>query len=251
MKQKIAVVTGGGAGIGRAISQRFAKEGYFVVIADIDTEAASEAVQQMVADGGKAMSIPTDVALEHEVEALAQQVTEQLGRIDVLINNAGIGHTESLYNISIESFDRVLAVNLRGAFLCSKKLAPLMKKSGGGSIINLSSTRAFMSEPHTEAYSASKGGILSLTHAMAISLGPDRIRVNAICPGWIETSEWQKSSKATLAHHTEGDKKQHPVGRVGIPEDVAEACIYLSSAGFITGQHLTIDGGMTVKMIYV
>ena len=143
-------------------------------------------------------------------------------------------------------------MNLRGAFLCSQDIARRMIKLGsGGAIINIASTRAFMSEPGTEAYTASKGGIVALTHGMAISLGPCGIRVNCISPGWIETRDWQYSARAQTPGHSERDRLQHPVGRVGNPDDIAEACMFLSeSAGFMTGQNIIIDGGMTKKMIY-
>lgn len=146
----------------------------------------------------------------------------------------------------------MIGVNLRGTFLCSQAAARSMVARGrGGDIINIASTRAFMSEPGTEAYTASKGGIVALTHGMAISLGPHGIRVNAISPGWIETAEWQFSPRARTPVHSDRDRLQHPVGRVGRPEDIAEACLFLAEqAGFVTGQNITIDGGMSVKMIY-
>jgi NAD(P)-dependent dehydrogenase (short-subunit alcohol dehydrogenase family) len=150
------------------------------------------------------------------------------------------------------TFDRVIAVNLKGMFLCAQAAARRMVAGKhGGAIVNIASTRALMSEPDTEAYSASKGGIVAATHAMAISLAPHRIRVNAISPGWIETSDWQYSARAKMPQHSKADREQHPVGRVGRPEDVAELCLFLAEkAGFVTGQNFVVDGGMTVKMIY-
>jgi len=249
---KVVIVTGGGQGIGRAISQTFAREGARVVIADIDKEAGMENAEIIQKQNGTAIYIQTDVSSEKDVQNLFNEILQQFGQIDILINNAGIGHTESIYSINVEDFDRVLATNLRSAFLCSKYAALEMRKRKMGVILNLASTRAFMSEPNTEAYAASKGGIISLTHALAVSLGRDGIRVNAISPGWIEVSDWQKAKKATPPHHTQEDMEQHPVGRVGRPSDITEACLYLASehANFITGQNLTIDGGMTKKMIY-
>jgi NAD(P)-dependent dehydrogenase (short-subunit alcohol dehydrogenase family) len=136
--------------------------------------------------------------------------------------------------------------------LCTKYALPLLEKSKAPAVLNISSTRAFMSEPDTFGYSASKGGLEALTHSLAISLADKRIRVNAIAPGWIETGPWEKQSKRYVPKHSQADREQHPVGRVGEPEDIAEATLFLCSekAGFITGQHLIIDGGMTVKMIY-
>ena len=151
----------------------------------------------------------------------------------------------------------MIAANLRGTFICSQAAAKMMaarRRPGPverGCIINIASTRAFMSEPGTEGYTASKGGIVALTHGMAISLARHRIRVNAISPGWIEVGDWQKAAKAKKPHHSKADRAQHPVGRVGMPEDVAKACRFIAEdAGFMTGQNLILDGGMTVKMIY-
>jgi NAD(P)-dependent dehydrogenase (short-subunit alcohol dehydrogenase family) len=151
---------------------------------------------------------------------------------------------KSPYDLELSEWDSVLNTNLRGTFLCSREAAKLMRNNGGGSIVNISSTRALMSEANSEAYAASKGGILSLTHAMAVSLGPDKITVNAICPGWIETGDYDKL-------RTE-DHAQHPAGRVGTPLDIARACLYLTDPrnDFITGTQMIIDGGMTRRMIY-
>ncbi len=252
MYLKTVAVTGGGQGIGRAVALAYAKEGYCVSIADTDKEAGLETIRFLRQYTNKAMFMRVDVSREDEVRRWLELTVADFGRVDVLVNNAGIMHNGPALDLPLEAFDRVLSVNLRGTFICSQQAAKLMKDTGGGCIINMSSTRALMSEANTEAYSASKGGISALTHAMAVSLGPYGIRVNAILPGWIEVSDWQLSSRAQEPHHSERDKSQHPAGRVGRPEDIAEACLFLSSskAGFITGQHLVIDGGMTIKMIY-
>ena len=251
--KKTAVITGGGQGIGRALAIRFAAEGYAVSLCDTDKEAGLEVIRTIHETGGSAMFLCVDVADEAALRHYIGLTVRELGPIDVLINNAGIGRSAPFLSLSSADFDRVLAVNLRGTFIASQEAARNMKENGGGSIINLSSTRALMSEADTEAYSASKGGILALTHAMAVSLGTAGIRVNAVSPGWIETADWQYSARATQPAHSEADRDQHPVGRVGTPLDIAELCLYLASpqAGFITGQNFVVDGGMTVKMIYV
>lgn len=249
---KVVAVTGGGQGIGRAICTRFAEAGYAVSLADPDDEAGREVQATLQARGTQAVCVRIDVADAVEVNRWMEQTVATLGGVDVLVNNAGIGRSAPFLELKLEDFDRVIGVNLRGTFLCSQAAARRMVAQGrGGAIVNIASTRAFMSEAGTEAYTASKGGIVALTHGMAISLGPQRIRVNCVSPGWIETRDWKKASQATTPVHSARDKAQHPVGRVGKPEDIAEACLFLAdAAGFVTGQNIVIDGGMTVKMIY-
>jgi len=249
---KVLAVTGGAQGIGRAVALHFGRAGYSVSIADTNENAGLETVRKLNDLGAKAVFVLADVSQAEAVGKWMQQTFRALGCPDVLINNAGIGRNAPFLQLSSEDFDRVISVNLRGTFLCSQAAARLMAERGnGGVIINIASTRAFMSEPGTEAYTASKGGIVSLTHGMAISLGPYGIRVNCISPGWIETRDWQYSAHSQAVLHSERDRLQHPVGRVGEPKDIAEACLFLSeSAGFMTGQNIIIDGGMTVKMIY-
>ena len=251
---KTVLITGGAQGIGLGMAEAFARAGAQVIIADQDLEAGQEALERLQTQELQAEAIPCDVAQEEEVKALLRQVGERHGLLDVLINNAGISDPfqGTLDELQVADFDRVLGVNLRGPLLCAKYALPLLRQADHPAILNITSTRAFMSEPHTFAYTASKGGLEALTHALAVSLTEDRIRVNAIAPGWIETGPWQKKSQRYEPQHTQADKAQHPVGRVGIPADIAEAALYLCSdkAGFITGQHLVIDGGMTVKMSY-
>ncbi len=247
----VAAVTGGGQGIGRAIALEFANAGYAVSVADTVEDAGHEIVQRLQALGATAMFTRTDVASAEQVEAWIAATEAKLGPPDVLVNNAGISRNAPFLDLKPADFDRVIAVNLRGTFLCAQAAAKRMAAAGrGGAIINVASTRAFMSEPGTEAYTASKGGIVALTHALAISLGPQRIRVNCVSPGWIAVRDWQFSARAKAPTHSAKDREQHPVRRVGKPEDIAEACLYLARAAFVTGQNLIIDGGMTVKMIY-
>jgi NAD(P)-dependent dehydrogenase (short-subunit alcohol dehydrogenase family) len=249
---KVAAITGGAQGIGRAIAYEFARAGYAVSILDPAADAGGEALEKIRALGSIGTFVAGDTGSKADIDAWLAKTASTLGCPDVLVNNAGISRNKPFLALSVDDFDRVIAVNLRGAFLCSQNAAQRMVERGrGGAIVNIASTRAFMSEPNTEAYTASKGGIAALTHAMAISLGPHGIRVNAISPGWIETRDWQYSARAAQPQHSERDREQHPVGRVGKPEDIAEACLFLAeNAAFITGQNLIVDGGMTVKMIY-
>lgn len=245
---QVVIVTGSGQGIGRAVAAMYAAHGAHVVIAERDPqagEAAANTIQQAhAAAGGSAVFHPVDVSQPKQIEDLMRMVDERWGRLDVLVNNAGISAWESPYDLSVEAWDRILNTNLRSVFLASREAARIMRRNGGGAIINLASTRAHQSEPNTEAYAASKGGILALTHALAISLSPDRITVNAISPGWIETGDY--------AELRDEDHAQHPAGRVGRPDDIARACLFLTQKenDFITGTELVIDGGMTRKMIY-
>jgi len=242
-RRKVLAVTGGAQGIGRAIAEHFAARGYAVSIADTHVAAGRAALLALRKKGAVAEFFRADISREQEVRAWLRATARALGCPEVLVNNAGVRASAPFLTLSPKAFDLVLATNLRGTFLCTQEAARLMvRHKVAGAIINIASTRAFMSEPGTEAYSASKGGIVALTHATAISLGPKGIRVNCISPGWIET----RGRK-----HSRRDRLQHPVGRVGTPEDIASACRYLAEqAGFMTGQNLTLDGGMTVKMIY-
>lgn len=223
---KRAIVTGGAGLIGTAICRALGESGWQVASFDLT-------------DGpGAARHIRCDVADEASVgDAFAALGWD---RLDLLVNNAGIASpgTGPLTELSLAEWRRVTDSHLTGAFLMTRAAAPLLGE--GGAIVNMASTRAFMSEPRSEAYAAAKGGIVALTHALAVSLGP-RLRVNAIAPGWIAAEDEPLSRE---------DHAQHPAGRVGRPEDVAQAVLYLAAAGFMTGQVLILDGGMTRRMIY-
>lgn len=246
----IAVITGGAQGIGKAMARRFLLDGYGVVIADTDQEAGHETAAEYAALG-PIRYLPANVASETEVIRLVTGTLAAFNGVNVLINNAAITCNRPVEGLSLADWERVIGVNLTGPFLCAKHFAPALRRSHG-SIINIASTRALMSEPGTEAYSATKGGLVALTHALAASLAPD-IRVNSISPGWIETGAWHKASTRTTPVHSEADQAQHWAGRVGQPEDIASLAAYLASdaSGFITGTNMVADGGMTHKMIYV
>lgn len=245
----VAIVTGGAQGIGKAITRQFLNDGMAVVIADSDHEAGDETRREFH-ELGPVMYVPCDVSDEQQVHQLIEKTVGQFQRLDVLVNNAGIGRFKPLEQTSLDDWNAVIGVNLTGSFLCARYAAGHLRKAHGN-IVNIASTRALMSEPDTAAYSASKGGLLALTHSLAVSLGP-AVRVNCISPGWIEVGDWKKQRVRTLPQHSEQDHLQHPAGRVGIPEDVAAMAAYLVSpaAGFITGANFVVDGGMTRKMIY-
>lgn len=248
---KVALVTGGAQGIGKAICQGLLNQGMVVVCADIDMEAAEETMQEY-AELGIIKALPLDVSDEPSVEGCIQEIIGEFGRLDVLVNNGGLStaFNDPIEDLSLDDWQRYMDVNLTGVFLACKHAIPYLREQNG-SIINIASTRALQSERDTEAYAATKGGVLSLTHSLAISLSGD-IRVNCISPGWIEVGDWQKTRTRIEPIHSPSDLAQHPVGRIGQPEDVAYMVCYLASdvSGFITGQNFVIDGGMSVKMSY-
>ncbi len=222
---KRAIVTGGAGLIGTGIIETLPEDGW--TVASFDIKESKTKAQHIHCDVGD--------------EASVAEAFKQLGwtGLELLVNNAGIAGPNNgpIHELSLADWRKVTDSHLTGAFLMTRSAVPLMGE--GASIVNMASTRAFMSEPETEAYAASKGGLVALTHALAVSLGP-KIRVNAIAPGWI-TDDTDLREK---------DQTQHPVGRVGRPKDIADAVVYLASAGFMTGQVLVLDGGMTKKMIY-
>lgn len=239
------IVTGASNGIGQGIAKAYAEKGNNVILADIDEEKGKKLEEEINQQGGKAFFIKTDVRKEEEIKNCAAKTVEAFGRIDVLINNAGITAFKPLHELTSEEWHNVLDVNLSSVFFFSREAAKYMKSNeNGGFIVNMASTRAQMSEPDSESYAASKGGIVALTHALAASLQNDRITVNAISPGWIHTGDYEKLK--------DQDHEQHFSKRVGKPSDIAEACLYLTDPknNFVNGANITIDGGMTRKMIY-
>lgn len=243
-KDKVVIVTGASNGIGKAIAKAYLQEDAYVILADIDEEQGKH-VLDSIEQKERAIFIKTDVRNEADIIQMVETTQAKFGKIDILINNAGKGIFKSFYDLTIEEWDDVINTNLRSVFLCSREVAKIMRTLGAkGSIINMSSSRAYMSEPNTESYSASKGGIMAITHALANSLADAHITVNSISPGWIETKDYENLR--------ESDHEQHLSQRVGKPEDIARACLFLTNPqnDFITGTNLMVDGGMTVKMIY-
>ncbi len=248
---RTAIITGGAQGIGRGCAEHLLQTGWHVAVLDLDTDALGELGNTQPDD--RLLGVHCDAGDENAVKkAFGRIETWRSAPLALLVNNAGIADPYSgpVEKLALNDWQKWIDASLTAAFLCTRAAVPALREAKGA-IVNIASTRAVMSEPDCEAYAAAKGGLVALTHALAISLGPD-IRVNCIQPGWIETSPWQKSSQRSEADHRKVDRQQHPAGRVGEVRDIAAAVAYLASgdASFITGQVLTIDGGMTRKMIY-
>lgn len=239
---KTAIVTGGAHGIGKGIALRLLEEGFIVIVLDTNPEHLSILEKETADENKYLITFSCDVGNPVEVENTIKKIETLYGQVDCLVNNAGISVFEPIDTMTIETWNRIISVNLSSIFYLVKACLPLFTEQSA--ILNIASTRALMSELNGEAYGASKGGIVALTHALSVSLGP-KTRVNCISPGWIEVNDYENLSEA--------DHLQHPVGRVGKVEDIAEAAAFLLSekAGFITGQNLVVDGGMTKKMIYI
>lgn len=251
-KDNVVIVTGSGKGIGRGIAMEFAKEGATVIIATLVAEEGMETRQAITDAGGTALFVQTDVSSEESVRNMVEEVTNAYGRIDVLVNNAGITMFKSILEATAEDFDKVIGIDLRGVFLCSKYAASQMIKQQKGSIINISSNHATATLPDTEIYAAAKAGVNGMTRSMALSLGKMGIRVNAICPGFTDTPhyrQWLKSS-GNAAEVEEEVHWLHAVNSISTPEDIGKLALYLASddAKMITGAELLIDGGVSARL---
>jgi 2-deoxy-D-gluconate 3-dehydrogenase len=240
----VAVVTGGNGGIGLGMARGLARAGAHVVVAARDAGKSSAAVRELSALGIEAVSIPTDVADERSVASLAKAVDQRFGRLDVLVNNAGINIRKPVHELSFDEWNQVLATNLSSAFLCSKAAHPLMKRGGGGKIVNVGSMMSVFGAAYAPAYGASKGGIVQLTKSTAIAWAADNIQVNAILPGWIDT-ELTRKGRAQVEGLNERVLARTPAGRWGVPEDLEGIAVFLASAAsdFITGAVIAVDGG--------
>ncbi|MSR81674.1 MAG: glucose 1-dehydrogenase [Candidatus Latescibacteria bacterium] len=240
----VALVTGAGSGIGRAIAELFAREGAAVVVADLRPERAQESAGRIQAAGGKALALAADVSLRDQVDRMAAQAHAAYGRVDVLVNNAALATGDDILHIEEEEWDLNLRVVLKSVYLCSKALLPGMIERRRGSIVNIASVNG-LSGLSEEAYSAAKAGVINLTQNMAIKYGQHQVRANVICPGTVRTPIWGpilEKDPQIFAKLT----KWYPLGRVGEPEDIARAALFLASeeAAWITGTTLTVDGGL-------
>jgi len=244
---KVAIVTGGASGIGRATAFLFARQGATVVIADMSETAGQAVAQQIVENRGRAIFMRTDVTKPADCQSVVERTIGEFGKIDILFNNAGIIRRASVVELNEDDWDRVMAVNVKSIFLLSRLAVPIMAKSGGGSIINMSSGWGLVGGPRAAVYCASKGAVVLLTKAMAVDHGPQNIRVNCICPGDTDTN-MLRSEAQQLGESEDrffADSARRPLGRVGKPEEIAQAALYLASdaSSFVTGTALVVDGG--------
>jgi NAD(P)-dependent dehydrogenase (short-subunit alcohol dehydrogenase family) len=246
LKGKVAVVTGGASGIGRATAALFARKGANVVVADYEPTGGQDTVKMIKGEGGEAFFVETDVSRPEDVERMVKETVKTYGLLDILFNNAGVGETAKATEASLEHWERVLAINLRGVFLGCKYAIPRMIRNGGGSIINNASILAEVGFSEATAYAASKHGIVGLTQTIAIDYAAQGIRANTVCPGFIRTPMVMKGLDEETRGYIAG---LHPLGRMGEPEEVAEAVLFLASdrSSFVTGTCLFVDGGYTAR----
>ena len=252
VNNKVAVVTGGSLGIGRAACLRLAEEGAKVAITDVLDQEGQKVSAEIETKGGFAKYWHLDVANEKQVESVFSEIAKQFGTIDIIVNNAGIaGSSKPTHELSEEEWDKVMAVNVKGVFFCTKHVVPFMKKGGGGSIINLSSIYGIISAPDVPPYHASKGAVRLMTKTDALLYAKDKIRVNSIHPGFIWTPMVENYLKSTgdLEQGKKAVAELHPLGHMGEPDDIAYGIVYLAGdeSKFVTGSELVIDGGYTVR----
>jgi NAD(P)-dependent dehydrogenase (short-subunit alcohol dehydrogenase family) len=256
---KVAIVTGSGNGIGRAIAMAMADAGAKVTVSDLLQEDGERTVKEITDRGGTALFVAADVSVIEQVQNLIETTFTTFGRLDILVNNAGIGGgSAKLHELEPDDFDRVIDVNLRGTFLCSKYAIPHFLAQHDGRIVNIASTYGLVGAPKAPAYCASKGAIINLTRQLAIDYGPDQIRVNAICPGYIDTSLGRRRSTlsveeiASATARREKAAGMQPLGRQAQPSEVASVALFLASDGasFMTGSIVTVDGGCTTTFNY-
>ena len=247
MLHKVALVTGGAGDIGAAQARLFAAERARVVVADVAEERGSQVAAEIVTDGGSALFVLLDVSSEPDWDAAVSAVAARFGGIDVLVNNAGIYQTEPVEHTTVEQWDRVMAVNVRGAFLGTRTVVPIMRGRGGGSIVNVASTTALVGSKRGSAYGASKAALLSLTRHTAIQHAGDGIRANTILPGPVETD--MIAENLATEEGREASKARVPLGRLAEPSEIAYATLYLASSqsSYVTGAHLVVDGGLTAQ----
>lgn len=259
LRDQVLLVTGASSGIGRATAVLAAQAGARVMLADWSREAGEALSAQLREQGLQVAFLPCDVSNQAQVQSLIDATTQQFGRLDVLVNNAGIpGESRPAHELDPADFERVLAVNLRGPFLCARAAIPHFLKQGGGVIVNIASTYGLIGAPNASAYCASKGGVIALTRQLAVDYGPHGIRVNAIAPGYVDTdmsgrrARLPEAQRVAAQNAREANAARQPLGRQAAPEEIARAILFLASpdSSFMTGSVVTVDGGCTATFNY-
>jgi meso-butanediol dehydrogenase / (S,S)-butanediol dehydrogenase / diacetyl reductase len=247
LENKVAIVTAGGSGIGAATVRRFAREGAAVVIADLSGSRAEQVRADVTGTGGRAVTIKMDVADPQAIEAMIKLALDSFGRLDVLFNNAGMAEVSLIHETTLESWERVIAVTLTGTFLGLKYAIPIMRRQGGGAVINTASISGMHGDYGMASYNAAKAGVINLTRAAALENAKHRIRVNCVCPGAINTRVAQILGKGRADEFRRVMGAAHPVGRMGEADEIANTVTFLASdeASFITGASFVVDGGVT------
>ena len=253
LKDKVAIITGSGAGIGKSICEIFAKEGAKVVGASRRETNGQPVIDAIVADGSKAMFVKCDVSVEADVQRTVEKTIETYGKVDILVNNAGVNFVKNFEDVEPEDWDRVINTDLRGTYLFCRACIREMLKTGGGSIINMATVHTHASLTGAAPYDAAKWGMIGLTKALGVEFATRNIRVNALSPGLIHTQIWDDIMDAAPSHETAIAywKANIPMGRVGTPEEIAKTAVFLASddASYITGANLFADGGMTSLLV--
>src|ERR1700675_1415348 len=244
---KVALITGAASGIGRATALLFAREGAAVAVADLNADAGQRVVDQITKSGGRAFFEGIEVTRTADCQRLVERAIREFGRIDILFNNAGIIRRATVLDLSEDDWDRVMAVNVKSIYLLSREVVPHMQKASGGTIINTASGWGLTGGRRAAVYCASKGAVVLLTKAMAIDHGPQKIRVNCICPGDTDTGMLREEARQLEEENRQflAGAAKRPLGRVGTPEEIAQAALYLASdaSSFVTGTALVVDGG--------
>jgi 2-deoxy-D-gluconate 3-dehydrogenase len=248
LKGRVAIVTGGNGGIGLGMARGLAQAGARVVVAARNAAKSRSAVEDLTSRGGEALAVEADVADEHSVARLVATTRERCGRLDVLVNNAGINIRKPVHELALDEWRRVLDTNLTSAFLCSKAAYPAFKEVGGGKIINIGSMMSLFGASFAPAYGSSKGGIVQLTKSMAVAWARDNIQVNAVLPGWIDTDLTQHARREVSGLH-DSVLRRTPAGRWGGIDDMAGVAVFLASAAsdFVTGIAIPVDGGYSIQ----
>lgn len=248
LKDKVAIISGGGSGFGEVTARLFAREGAAVMLADINGEAAQSVASSITSEGGQAGWARTDVTSSSSVEAMVQAALDQFGRVDILFNSAGIEAFGTVVDTDETAWDRIFAIHVRGAYLCSKYALPAMIEGGrGGSVVNVSSVAGLVGIRNMTAYSAAKGAILSLTRSMAVDFAQYNVRVNCVAPGTTMTPMGQRLVEGDTPEQLALRMSRYPLNRFGRPEEIANAVLFLASdeSSYATGSCLVIDGGLT------